>query len=193
MGSPTPRSRRWRPRLPPPISTTSSRASPPATRRRCRQPPPPDGPGAAAPGEEIGLVTPDHIRVLLDADAMRQLLGAIPLLADGDARLTAMSLDRLWVKPGRHFHASYRVALATAAGPCETHACAGLQPSRRELSPLQETRAPGPASWDLERATVQVESPPVRLALFPRDARLPTLPLALDPERVAAALGGGPP
>ena len=135
-------------------------------------------------------MNPEHIRVLLDADAMRQLLGAIPLLADGDARLTAMSLDRLWVKPGRHFHASYRVTLATGAGPCETHACAGLQPSRRELSPLRETRAPGPASWDLERATVHVESPPVRLALFPWDARLPTLPLALDPERVAAALGG---
>jgi len=135
-------------------------------------------------------VNPEHIRVLLDADAMRQLLGAIPLLADGDARLTAISLDRLWVKPGRHFHASYRVALATEAGPYETHACAGLRRSERELSPLRQSRPPGPASWDLERAAIRVESPPLSLALFPWDARLPTLPLALDPERVAAALGG---
>ena len=60
-------------------------------------------------------MSPAHIRVLLDADGMRPLLGTIPLLADGTARLTAVSLDRLWVKPGRHFHASYRVTLATAA------------------------------------------------------------------------------
>ena len=135
-------------------------------------------------------MNPEHIRILLDADAMHRLLGAIPLLAEGDARLTAMSLDRLWVKPGRHFHASYRVALVTEAGPCETHACAGLRRSERELSPVRQTPPPGPASWDLERATVRVKSPPLTLALFPWDARLPTLPLALDPERVAAALGG---
>ena len=57
-------------------------------------------------------MNPEHIRVLLDADAMRHLLGAIPLLADGTAGLSALSLDRLWVKPGRHFHASYRVTLS---------------------------------------------------------------------------------
>src|SRR5262249_31605316 len=157
-----------------------------AARRQPRSPPR----SGAAPGEEVGLVNPEHIRILLDADAMHRLLGAIPLLAEGDARLTAMSLDRLWVKPGRHFHASYRVALVTEAGPCETHACAGLRRSERELSPLRQTPPPGPASWDLERATVRMKSPPLTLALFPWDARLPTLPLALDPQRVAAALGG---
>ena len=29
----------------------------------------------------------------------------IPALVDGTARLGSVSLDRLWVKPGRHVHA----------------------------------------------------------------------------------------
>src|SRR5207244_75081 len=65
-------------------------------------------------------------------------LGTIPLLADGTARLTAVSLDSLWVKPGRHFHASYRVTLATETGPLETQATASLLRSIREAaSPMR--------------------------------------------------------
>ncbi|TMB13003.1 MAG: hypothetical protein E6J71_23405 [Deltaproteobacteria bacterium] len=136
----------------------------------------------------------EHIRVLLDADAMRDLLGAIPLLADGTAGLSALSLDRLWVKPGRHFHASYRVTLATEAGPCEMRASAALLRADREPADfrpraLRGTRPPRPAGWDVDRATARVDSPPLQLALFPWDARLPTLPLALDPARVEATLG----
>jgi len=138
-------------------------------------------------------VSPAHIRVLLDADGMRPLLGTIPLLADGTARLTAVSLDRLWVKPGRHFHASYRVTLATETGPLETQATASLLRSIREAaSPMRlaprGSRVPAATRWDVERSTALVESPPLLLQLFPWDLRLPTLPIALDPRRVGEAL-----
>ncbi|TMA49139.1 MAG: hypothetical protein E6J76_13645 [Deltaproteobacteria bacterium] len=113
-------------------------------------------------------MSPAHIRVLLDADGMRPLLGTIPLLADGTARLTAVSLDRLWVKPGRHFHASYRVTLATETGPLETQATASLLRSIREAaSPMRlaprESRVPAATRWDVERSTALVESPPLLL------------------------------
>ena len=138
-------------------------------------------------------MSPAHIRVLLDADGMRPLLGTIPLLADGTARLTAVSLDRLWVKPGRHFHASYRVMLATETGPLETQATASLLRSIREAaSPMRlaprGSRVPAATRWDVERSTALVESPPLLLQLFPWDLRLPTLPIALDPRRVGEAL-----
>src|SRR5262249_19252185 len=48
---------------------------------------------------------------------------------------------------------------------------------------------PGATSWNREQSTAFLDSPPLRLALFPWDRRLPTLPLALDPGRVGTALG----
>src|SRR5439155_20365045 len=67
-------------------------------------------------GGGIALVNLEHIRVLLDADAMRDLLGAIPLLADGTAGLSSLSLDLLWVKHWRSFPDSSRVDVATDGG-----------------------------------------------------------------------------
>lgn len=138
-------------------------------------------------------MNPEHIRVLLDADAMRRLIGAIPLFADGTAGVSALSLDRLWVKPGRHFHASYRVTLATETGPLETKATASLRRSTGEATtPVHRaprgSRLVAATRWDFERSTVVVESPPLLLQLFPWDLRLPTLPIALDPRRVGEAL-----
>ena len=71
-------------------------------------------------------MTAAEIRVLLDAGAMRGVLERIPLVASGTAQLRDVALERLWVKPGRHFHASYRIQLDTEGGRVETLAQAGL-------------------------------------------------------------------
>src|SRR5436309_12748524 len=105
---------------------------------------------------------------------MRPLLGTIPLLADGTARLTAVSLDRLWVKPGRHFHASYRVTLVTETGPLETQATASLRRSTGDAAtPVHcAPRGSGLAAatrWDFGRSTAVIESPPPLLQVVPGD------------------------
>ena len=66
------------------------------------------------------------IRILLDAGAMQRCLQAIPVFADGRARLAAVSFERLWAKPGRHFHVSYRVHVEGDGGTGETIASASL-------------------------------------------------------------------
>jgi hypothetical protein len=141
---------------------------------------------------------PADVLTLLDAEAMVPLLRAIPVLADGTARLRSAALERVWVKPGRHVHASYRVALDTGAGTVETRAAAGLvrpdesapEVERRALGVPGTAPPPGwPASWDVRRSTARVETPPMLVQLFPWDYRLPTLSLALDPARVERELG----
>jgi hypothetical protein len=128
---------------------------------------------------------------------MGRILQAIPLLADGRARLTSVSVARVGVKPGRLFHTLYRIELETDAGMIETRAWAALlradQPAsqvyRKAMRVPQRDAPPWcQPSWSLERSTGVHDSPPLLLQLFPWDYRLPTLPLALDPERVRASL-----
>ncbi len=137
------------------------------------------------------------IRTLLDAGAMRGVLARIPLVATGAALLKDVSLERVWVKPGRHFHASYRIQLDTEGGQVETLAQAGLLRDRTHASdvrgaireiPPGAPRSGEPARWEARLSTALVESPPALVQLFPWDYRLPTLPLAFDLGRLEAEL-----
>jgi len=142
-------------------------------------------------------MTAAEIRVLLDAGAMRGVLERIPLVASGTAQLRDVALERLWVKPGRHFHASYRIQLDTEGGRVETLAQAGLLRDRTHEAevrgappdvPRAALRAGGPACWEPRLSTALVEWPPVLVQLFPWDYRLPTLPLAFDLGRLETEL-----
>ncbi len=137
------------------------------------------------------------MRALLDASGMRGVLARIPLFATRAALLKDVSLERVWVKPGRHFHASYRIQLDTEGGRVETLAQAGLLHDRTQASHVRGTileippgvlRSGGPARWDAGLSTAFVESPPALVQLFPWDYRLPALPLALDIGRLEAEL-----
>lgn len=139
------------------------------------------------------------VRTLLDVDAMATHLGAIPVLASGAARMAALALDRIWVKPGRHVHASYCVTLDRDGAAIDTYAVAALAASseaaraieRRALDPSITVAPHGaPASWDVRQATARLEHPPALLQLFPWDYRLPTLPHALTARAVNDELKG---
>src|SRR5262249_37591702 len=128
---------------------------------------------------------------------MRAHLSAIPLLAAGTADLQSASLERLWVKPGRHFHASYRVALRTDAGIVDTRAAACVLRDARTASAAYRAalEAPAPsgtasniATWEAGLSATLLSAPPMLLQLFPWDYRLPTLALALDARRVGREL-----
>ncbi len=138
-----------------------------------------------------------EIRALLDAGAMRSVLERIPLFATRAALLKDLSLERVWVKPGRHFHASYRIQLDTDGGRVQTLAQAGLLHDRTHASDVRDAipeipagalRPGGPARWEARLSTALVESPPALVQLFPWDYRLPTLPLAFDLGRLEAEL-----
>ena len=137
------------------------------------------------------------MRALLDAGAMRDVLARIPLFATRAALLKDVSLERVWVKPCRHFHASYRIQLDTEGGRVETLAQAGLLRDRTHASDVRDAilasppgalRPAGPPRWEARLSTALVESPPVLVQLFPWDYRLPTLPLAFDLGRLEAEL-----
>ncbi len=131
----------------------------------------------------------EAIRALLDAGGMRGVLARIPVFATRAALLKDVALERVWVKPGRHFHASYRIQLDTEGGRVETLAQAGLLRDRTHASDVRDAipeipagalRQGGPARWEARLSTALVESPPALVQLFPWDYRLPTLPLAFD-------------
>ena len=140
-------------------------------------------------------MTTQAIRTLLDASAMRQGLETIPIFAEGRVRLSSVALERLWVKPGRHFHASYRIGVESAGRSAETFASASIlrDPTSDVLSAALDAApprsAPWPTSWPVGASTAALATPPILVQLFPWDYRLPTLALALDPASLESAGG----
>ena len=137
-------------------------------------------------------MTAGDIRLLRDETTMRRAVAVIPVLADGRVRLRRLAFFRLWVKPGRHCHAAYRVTLDTDGGAVETFLAAALVRDAehgaallREVDALPPARAP----WSAGAASAFVESPCALVQLFPWDHRLPTLAQALDAPGVGSALG----
>ena len=137
-------------------------------------------------------MTPRDVHLLRDPEAMRRAVALVPVFATRRARLSALALDRLWVKPGRHCHAAYRVTLDRGGDAVETLASATLlrDPSRgpallRAARAVPAVRAP----WTAGDASVLVDSPCALVQLFPWDHRLPTLARAVDPTDVGGALG----
>lgn len=142
-------------------------------------------------------MTTRDVLTLLDGDAIADLATGIPVLADGEARLRSLALDRIWVKPGRHVHASYRVALETEGETIDTWiVAAAIRPgeSARGVASRAVTMDETPpgvcsARWTVHRSTVLLDEPSALLQLFPWDYRLPTLPMALDQAYVGRELG----
>ena len=135
-------------------------------------------------------MTAGDIRLLLDPDAMRRRLEAIPVFAEGLGRLASVSFERLWAKPGRHFHVSYRVTVERDDESAEMLASAGLMRPDETAADLfaaalgvpKPTRlAHAGCWWSASLSTAVIETPPALVQLFPWDRRLPTLALAFDP------------
>lgn len=141
------------------------------------------------------MIAPQHLHVLLDADGMAGRLQALQAFAGGSARLAALAVERIWVKPGRHVHVSYHVTVEVEGEPHATRAVAALAASEGELRAMERRAVataaeppPIPLMWDARRSTVRCDAPPMLLQLFPWDYRLPTLPLALASETVGRAV-----
>src|SRR3989454_11826973 len=116
---------------------------------------------------------------------MQRHLQAIPVFAERFARLVSVSFERLWAKPGRHFHVSYRVRVEGDGGTVETLASAALlradvvaadviaaavgvrRPERAERSPRH---------WSARLVGAGLDTPRDLVQLFAMDHRLPTLP-----------------
>src|SRR2546427_10058775 len=166
---------------------------------------PPEGaaPGRRARGRRPaqdgrGLVSARDIRVLLDADALQRHLQAIPVFAEGLARLVSVSSERLWAKAGRHFHVSYRVRVEGDGGTVETLASAALLRAdvvaADVIAAAVGVRSPerSPRHWSARLSAALLDTPRALVQLFPWDHRLPTLALALDPASVESAAGPPP-
>src|SRR5207249_1805166 len=142
-----------------------------------------------------GLVSACDIRTLLDADAMQGRLQAIPVFGDRLARLASVSFDRLWAKPGRHFHVSYRVRVEEDGGTVETLASADLPRAdvvaADVIAAAVGVRSPerSPRHWSARLSAALLDTPRALVQLFPWDHRLPTLALALDPASVESGAG----
>jgi len=127
----------------------------------------------------------DSARVLLDPQSITRRLGAIPALEG--RRLGQAELASLWIKPGRHFHASYRLTVADQSRPFLVSAFAlGRPRAASTLAELGPHSADDPVCPHCHSAWVP---PGLLLQLFPFDYRLPTLPACFAVERVARALG----
>ena len=135
------------------------------------------------------------IRILLDADAMQRHLQAIPVFAERLARLVSVSFERLWAKPGRHFHVSYRVRVEGDGGTVETLASAALLRAdvvaADVIAAAVGVRSPerSPRHWSARLSAALLDTPRALVQLFPWDHRLPTLALALDPASVESGAG----
>jgi len=135
------------------------------------------------------------IRILLDADAMHRHLRAIPVFAQGLARLGSVSFERVWAKPGRHFHVSYRVCMEAEGARVETLASAALLPDdavpSAVLAAAAGLRSPerSPRRWSAGQSSAVLDAPRALVQLFPWDLRLPTLAFALDPVSIEAGAG----
>jgi len=143
-------------------------------------------------------VSAREILTLLDPDAMQRCLQAIPVFAERLARLGSVSFERLWAKPGRHFHVSYRVRMHADGGTVETLASASLLRADATASdvvgPAVEVPSPeglpgSPGRWSARLSTAVLDAPRILVQLFPWDYRLPTLALALDPASVESRAG----
>ena len=137
-------------------------------------------------------MTPADVRLLRDAEVMRRAVAAIPAVSDGRVHVRKLAFERLWVKPGRHCHAAYRMIVDTERGTFETFASAALvRDAGRGAALLREVRAlpTTGAPWPPDVATALVDAPCALVQLFPWDHRLPTLAGALDTDRVGAVLG----
>lgn len=111
---------------------------------------------------------------LLDPERMADLFSRLPALRR--RRVIGAEVASLWVKPGRHFHAAYRLSLASRREPLVASAL------------VLQKAPPAPVSVTARRRT-SFTSPGLMLQLFPSDHRLPTLEDCLHPVRLGGTLG----
>src|SRR5207244_4857639 len=134
------------------------------------------GPGErrrAQGGRRRGLVSAREILTLLDPDAMQRCLQAIPVFAERLARLGSVSFERLWAKPGRHFHVSYRVRMHADGGTVETLASAALLRAdvvaADVIAAAVGVRSPerSPRHWSARLSAALLDTPRALVQLFP--------------------------
>ncbi len=131
-----------------------------------------------------------NARLLLNATEMVPLFRHMPALRAHSVE--GAELRALWVKPGHHFNAHYRL---TVAGESSTPllASAFLLDAGRDaqvIRALGEHR-PRDAAANCPHCNSYLVRPGVLVQLFPLDYRLPTLPACLDARRVGHSLARG--
>ncbi len=134
---------------------------------------------------------PETIRRLLDGSAMAPLFTQVPALrgrniADGQ-------LAALWVKPGRHFNASYHLTSPGAGGRTVLASACVLDPERgrqvvAKVGPHAAERAPDACA----HCNTLLVQPDLLLQVFPFDYRLPMLGVCADAARIRHSLAGTP-
>lgn len=133
---------------------------------------------------------PETAHLLLDTPAMTRLFSRMPALQR--RTISAGELAALWVKPGRHFNACYRLNSSDARGETVLASAYVLEPPRA----AQIVSNIGPHGGDADNSTCAhcctvLVQPDLLLQLFPFDYRLPMLPACLDADGIARALDSG--
>ena len=112
-------------------------------------------------------------RRLLDASAVGELCASLPRLCGEDVQ--EAQLVTLWVKPGRHFNACYRVLSATQPSPRVVSICLVGADRATQLATAAPDCAAAVGAYLVQR--------------FPEDYRLPSLGRCLDPAQLGAHAG----
>ncbi len=131
---------------------------------------------------------PDTIRQLLDVPAMTPLFAQIPALRGRNVERG--ELAALWVKPDRHFNASYRLNVSGAVAPTVLASAYVLEPERARrvissIGPHADERNGKPCA----HCKTLLVRPDLLLQVFPFDYRLPTLVACMDPHRMGGTGG----
>ncbi|MFQ5667446.1 MAG: phosphotransferase family protein [Candidatus Binatia bacterium] len=127
-------------------------------------------------------------RTLLDAEAITCLFARLPALEDRAPRNA--SLAALWVKPGQHFNACYRLDIGDGRKPFVLGSAFALSPERAaKVAGRVGPHRPGRLGvLGCRHCNTSLVNGNLLLQLFPWDYRLPTLRACLDTSRVAEAL-----
>lgn len=132
-------------------------------------------------------------RLLLDTQAITPLFRRLPALQGrpvGGSELVA-----LWVKPGRHFNACYRLDVGGTGTPTVLASAFALgTTSAAQIRSNIGAHVPdvgSPAAC--AHCSALLTEPGLLLQLFPFDYRLPTLSACLDAPRISRTLDSVPP